>query len=251
MSATPYRIGQIVPSSNLTMETEIPAMLAARSLIRPERFTFHSSRMRMKTVRKDELAAMDAESDRCALELSDARVDVLGYACLVAIMSMGHGYHRVSQERLHAVTETNGAAAPVVTSAGALVDALAVLRARKIALVAPYMRPLTEMVVAYLENEGIAVQDWRALEIADNIEVARHDPSRLPGIVAGLHTDDVDAIVLSACVQMPSLPVVAEVEAQARRPVLTASIATTYAILKALNLEPVVPGAGALLSGAY
>ena len=65
-----YRIGQIVPSSNTTMETEIPAMLNARQLIRPERFTFHSSRMRMKHVSKAELAAMDAESDRCALELS-------------------------------------------------------------------------------------------------------------------------------------------------------------------------------------
>lgn len=65
-----YRIGQIVPSSNTTMETEIPAMLTARQLIRPERFTFHSSRMRMKHVNKEELAAMDAESDRCALELS-------------------------------------------------------------------------------------------------------------------------------------------------------------------------------------
>ncbi|MEO1903160.1 MAG: Asp/Glu racemase, partial [Alcanivorax sp.] len=37
------------------METEIPAMLTARQLIRPERFTFHSSRMRMKTVSKEEL----------------------------------------------------------------------------------------------------------------------------------------------------------------------------------------------------
>ncbi len=103
---TPYRIGQIVPSSNTTMETEIPAMLTARQLIRPERFTFHSSRMRMKTVKKEELAAMDAESDRCALELSDASVDVLGYACLVAIMSMGRGYHRESQQRLSRVTGT-------------------------------------------------------------------------------------------------------------------------------------------------
>ena len=86
-----YRIGQIVPSSNTTMETEIPAMLLARQQIRGERFTFHSSRMRMKKVVKEELAAMDAESDRCAVELSDARVDVLGYACLVAIMAMGRG----------------------------------------------------------------------------------------------------------------------------------------------------------------
>ena len=84
-----YRIGQIVPSSNTTMETEVPAMLRARESILPERFTFHSSRMRMKKVTKEELAAMDADSDRCAAELSDARVDVMGYACLVAIMATG------------------------------------------------------------------------------------------------------------------------------------------------------------------
>jgi len=84
-----YRIGQIVPSSNTTMETEIPAVLRAREAVEAERFTFHSSRMRMKNVTKEELEAMDADSDRCALELSDAHVDVLGYACLVAIMSMG------------------------------------------------------------------------------------------------------------------------------------------------------------------
>ena len=246
-----YRIGQIVPSSNTTMETEIPAMLTARQQLRPERFTFHSSRMRMKTVRKEELAAMDAESDRCALELSDARVDVLGYACLVAIMSMGKGYHRVSEKRLAGRTVENAGSAPVVTSAGALVDALKVIGARRIVLVAPYMKPLTELVVDYIRHEGYEVVDWRALEIPDNLEVGRHDPAKLPGIVAQMNTRDVDAIVLSACVQMPSLPAVAKVEAMTGKPVITAAAATTYAMLKALKLEPVVPGAGALLSGAY
>ncbi len=57
-----YRIGQIVPSSNVTMETEIPAIFRARETILPERFTFHSSRMRMKKVTKEELEAMDAMS---------------------------------------------------------------------------------------------------------------------------------------------------------------------------------------------
>src|ERR1700710_643729 len=141
-----FRIGQIVPSSNTTMETEIPAMLLARQSIRPERFTFHSSRMRMKKVVKEELAAMDAESDRCALELADARVDVLGYACLVAIMSMGNGYHRVSEERLQLRTAQAGGAAPVVTSAGALVDGLKALGAKKVSILTPYMKPLTQLV---------------------------------------------------------------------------------------------------------
>ena len=252
MTTKHYRIGQIVPSSNTTMETEIPAMLNARHQIRPqERFTFHSSRMRMKRVVKEELAAMDGESDRCALELSDARVDVLGYACLVAIMAMGHGYHRKSEARLTAHTAANGADAPVITSAGALVDGLKVIGAKRILVVAPYMMPLTQLVVDYIRNEGHEVVDFRALEIPDNLEVGRHDPANLPAIVAQMDASNVDAIVLSACVQMPSLGAISKVEALTGKPVITAAVATTYAMLKALRLEPIVPGAGALLSGAY
>ncbi|MQB12374.1 Asp/Glu racemase [Agrobacterium sp. ICMP 6402] len=233
------------------METEIPALLRARELVSPERFTFHSSRMRMKHVTAAELKAMDRDSDRCALELSDARVDVMGYACLVAIMAMGHGYHRQSQERLHKATVDNGNPAPVVTSAGALVEGIKAIGAKKIALVAPYMKPLTELVVDYIRNEGIEVSVWRALEISDNLAVAAHDPMKLPGIVRAMDTSDVDAIVLSACVQMPSLAAVSEAEAITRKPVLTAAIATTWSLLKALDLNTRIPGGGTLLSGAY
>ncbi|MGI6246901.1 MAG: maleate cis-trans isomerase family protein [Pseudochelatococcus sp.] len=250
MSRT-YRIGQIVPSSNTTMETEIPAMLNARASVTGEKFSFHSARMRMKHVNKDELRKMDGDSDRCALELSDARVDVLGYACLVAIMSMGNGYHRISQERLHGATVANGAAAPVVTSAGALVDGLTALGAKKIAIVAPYMKPLTRMVIDYIENEGVRVIDYRALEVADNLAVGRLDPTNLPGIVADMDYADADAIVLSACVQMPSLAAVPEVERLTGKPVLTAAIATTFAMLKSLGLPAEAPGAGTLLNGQY
>jgi maleate isomerase len=248
---TSFRIGQIVPSSNTTMETEIPAMLTARQAVRAERFTFHSSRMRMRKVTKEELAGMDSESDRCATELSDARVDVLGYACLVAIMAMGKGYHRVSQERLRLRTQENGADIPVITSAGALIEGLGVIGARKVVLVAPYMKPLTNMVIEYIEAEGIEVIDHRALEIADNLEVGRHDPSRLPKIVSELNYAAADAIVLSACVQMPSLPVIAQVEAMTGKRVITAAAATTYCMLRSLGLERVAPGSGALLSGAF
>ena len=249
--ARTYRIGQIVPSSNITMETEIPAMLRAREVILPERFSCHSSRMRMKTVTKEELASMDTDPDRCALELSDARVDVLGYACLVAIMSMGHGYHRVSQRRLHGRTVENGAPAPVVSSAGALVDGLHVLGARRIAVVAPYMKPLTKLVVDYIENEGITVTDWLALEIADNLAVGARDPMALVEIYKRLDLQGIDAIVLSACVQMPSLAAIPAVEKELGRPVVSAATCTTYQMLRSLNLETRVPGAGELLSGRH
>jgi maleate isomerase len=249
MMARPIRIGQIVPSSNVTMETEIPAMFRARESIHPERFTFHSSRMRMKRVTKEELAAMDADSDRCALELSDAAVDVMGYACLVAIMSMGHGYHRVSQQRLHGRTVENGNPAPVVTSAGALVEGLEALGAKRVALVAPYMKPLTQMVADYIEHEGVAVQDWLALEIPDNLEVAAQDPANLLDHYQRLDCSGIDALILSACVQMPSLWAIQRVEDKIGLPVVSAAVCTTYRMLKELNMDTHVPGCGALLSG--
>lgn len=252
MTSRSYRIGQIVPSSNTTMETEIPAILRAREAVEPERFTFHSSRMRMKKVTKEELAAMDADSDRCAAELSDARVDVMGYACLVAIMSMGQGYHRASQARLQDVTaRETGTAIPVVTSAGALVESLQVMGARRIAMVAPYMKALTCLVADYIEAETIQVVDRIALEIPDNLEVGRRDPLALVSIYKDLQLVDADVLVLSSCVQMPSLAAVPIVEQECGLPVVSASIATTYQMLKALGLKRVAPNAGALLSGRF
>ena len=247
-----YRIGQIVPSSNTTMETEIPAMLRARESVLPEeQFTFHSSRMRMQKVTKDELAAMDAQADRCALELSDARVDVIGYACLVAIMSMGAGYHKTSEQRLTAVARDKAPATEVVTSAGALLQGMETIQARKVAIVTPYMKPLTRMVVDYIENEGYEVVDAISLEIDDNLAVGARDPMALVDIAARLNVGSADAIVLSACVQMPSLAAVQVVESRMERPTLSAATSTVYAMLSRLGLQRTVPSAGYLLSGKF
>lgn len=247
MTSRIFRIGQIVPSSNITMETEIPAMLMGRQAIRPERFSFHSSRMRMKQVTKEELKAMDADSVRCAEELADAKVDVIGYACLVAIMSMGPGYHRTAEEKLAKIVAENGHSARVVSSAGALVGALQDLGAKRISIITPYMKPLTRLVVEYVESEGIEVQDAISLEVADNVAVGRLDPMALVDVYQRLDTRNADAVVLSACVQMPSLAAIPVVQAREERPVLSAAVATTYQILNAIGLEPVTPDAGWLL----
>ena len=202
-------------------------------------------------VTKEQLAAMDRDSDRCAIELSDARMDVMGYACLVAIMSMGLGYHRESQKRLHEITITNNGAAPVTTSAGALVEGLQALGAKRVSIIAPYMKPLTQLVINYLENEGIEVIDSISLEIHDNLKVGAQDPKAPADLWTQLNVQGVDAIVASACVQMPSLAAIPLIEQTSGLPVVSSSICTTWSILKHLGLERSAPDAGALLSGRY
>ena len=250
MSKRIVRIGQIVPSSNTTMETEIPAIFRARETagVGEEAFTFHSSRMRMKKVTKAELEAMDRDSLRCAAELADAPVDIVGYACLVAIMSMGAGYHRKSEAQLSQVLRAEGRDVSVITSAGALVDELKRSGVERISIVTPYVKPLTRLVVDYIESEGISVRDSIALAIDDNIAVGKRDPALLLKDVTSLDVEGVDAVVLSACVQMPSLGAIQQVEDRIGLPVTSASICTTRAMMRELGLEPVAPNAGYFLS---
>ncbi|WIM94858.1 aspartate/glutamate racemase family protein [Actinoplanes oblitus] len=249
-AALPARIGLIVPSSNTTIETELPELFRRQSDATGRAYTFHSARAGMRTVNQRELDAMVGRSAECAEALADADVDVIAYACLVAIMAQGPGEHRAAERVIAGAAARGGHPAAVTSSAGALVRALHAIGASRVAMVTPYLRPLTQVVREYLEAEGIEVLDAVSLEVDDNLAVGRLDPARLLGIASGLRRDGADAIVLSACVQMPSLPAVQQVEDALGLPVVTAATATTYEILKALGHQPAIAGAGRLLAGS-
>nr|WP_188679698.1 maleate cis-trans isomerase [Subtercola lobariae] len=212
-----------------------------------QNFSFHSSRMRMKSVSKEQLRAMNAQRERCVIELGDAGVDVMLYACLVAIMSTGAGAHRAAEFGIAEQLATGGSGAKVLSSAGALVETLHAMGAKTIALVTPYLRPLAEEVVAYIEHEGIRVADWRALEVADNAEVGRIPGNRVMAAARSLDLDGVDVLVISACVQMPSLDLVQPAEDEFGIPVISAATAGAFAILRSIGAPVDIDGAGSLL----
>jgi maleate isomerase len=61
----------------------------------------------------------------------------------------------------------------------------------------------------------------------------------------------VDVLVLSSCVQMPSLAAIPIVEKATGLPVVSAAVCTTYQMLVKLGLPTYIPNGGALLSGRY
>lgn len=242
----PHRFGLIVPSSNTTMETELPEFFRAAERLSGERITHHASRMRMARVTPEELARMDRDSDRCAVELRDLEPSVVAYACLVAIMAGGVRYHVESESRLRRIVGELGRATPVVTSAGALVRGIHRLQAKRVAILTPYVRPLTAIVANYLEECGIEVVDAIGLEIDDNLAVGRLDPMDLLEHLHRLDKSRADAVVLSACVQMPSLEAIPLAELMANRPVITAAAATAFELLEHCALPVDLPLGGAL-----
>lgn len=244
------RIGLIVPSSNTTMETELPELFRRQSEATGHSYTFHSARAALKNVTREELLAMADKAADCATAVSDADVDVIAYACLVAVMAQGPGAHDGAEAIIARAAEENGHAAEVTSSAGALVRTLTDLGVRRVAMVTPYMKPLTKLVSEYIEGAGIEVLDAVSLQVADNLAVGCLDPDNLLGIARNLKLEGADAIILSACVQMPSLRAVQTVEEELGLPVITAATATTYEILKALGHKPSIAGAGSLLAGA-
>jgi maleate isomerase len=248
-SRSSYRVGLIVPSSNVTMETEIPALLRAYQIAHGVSFTFHGARMRLKNVTAESLLAMDQEGASCAAYLADAQVDVQAYACLVAVMVQGPHAHRHVAERLRAATTESGYQAPVVTSAGALVDEITAAGYKRVSLIAPYLPELTKIVAGYIAAGGVEIVDAISLSVSDNCEVGRLPQQDLVDIAATrLNTRGADAVVLSSCVQMPSLHVLKAAEDRVGLPCLSAAAATTRQILKSLQLDPAIPGFGSFLA---
>jgi len=245
------RIGLIVPSSNVTMETELPMFFSALSEPNPTyRFTIHSSRVRMKHVNREELLAMNAQAERSALELADAGVDVILYACLVAVMVEGENAHCTAESRLENLLASNGHVIPVVSSAGALIRTLDMLNIKKIDVLTPYKPELTKVVCSYLESQGSSIIKAVSRSVSDNSLVGKLSILELKKIASECSAE-ANGIVLSACVQMPSALIIEEVEREVNKTVITAASATFFQAMLKLGIQPELQGFGSLLNGKY
>jgi maleate isomerase len=81
----------------------------------------------------------------------------------------------------------------------------------------------------------------------DNAAVARIAGERILAAARTLDLTKADVLILSACVQMPSLSLIELTEAEFGVPVLSAATATAFTLLHRLGLPTVLPGAGRLL----
>jgi maleate isomerase len=136
-----------------------------------------------------------------------------------------------------AMTEAGAPAA--VTTGGALLAALRHLELSRIATVTPYVTELTVGLGTYLTEAGIEVVAAAGLGLISDIWTVPYDVTA--GLVRDTDTADAQAVFIS-CTNLPTYDVIATLERELGKPVLTANQVTMWSALRVIGRKAVGPG---------
>jgi len=133
-----------------------------------------------------------------------------------------------------------GAGAPAaVTTSGALLAALRHLDLTRIAIVTPYTADLTAGLSVFLAEAGVRAVAASGLGLTSDIWTVPYDVTA--GLVRDTDTDDAQAVFIS-CTNLPTYDVIAPLEAELGKPVLTANQVTMWSALTVIGRKAVGPG---------
>jgi maleate isomerase len=175
------------------------------------------------------LGDVDALMAACR-EVSIAGPAVTAYLCTSASFVGG----LEGEAQLRAAMERGGAQRALTTS-GAMLEALAALGARTVAVATPYDAALTDRLVAFLAEAGIATTGVGYLGM--EADIWRVDAGSVRELAHAIPRQGADAIFLS-CTNLPTYDVIPALEAELDIPVLSANLVTLWAALRELGALP-------------
>ncbi|MCK5755789.1 MAG: Asp/Glu racemase [Mycobacterium sp.] len=126
-----------------------------------------------------------------------------------------------------------------LTTSGALLSALRYLGYTRIATATPYTADLTVGLTAFLGESGIEVTAAAGLGLTSDIWTVPHDVTRR--LVRETDTEDAQAVFIS-CTNLPTYDVIADLEHELGKPVLTANQVTMWHALSLIGRKAVGPG---------
>lgn len=165
------------------------------------------------------------------------RAAVAAYACTSGSFVRG----RAGEAELTDAMRTAGAVEALTTS-GALAEALEALGLRRVSVMTPYLSELGSMLDAYLEEFGVSVVGHASMGL--DHEVWAVDYQRTANYIREADHPDAEAIVVS-CTNLPTYDLIAPLEAELGKPIISANQATVWAALRRLGRQAV--GAGQAL----
>lgn len=182
-----------------------------------------------------------------AVHVSDADNVVAGAANVLAVSPLVTAYActagsfvkgMAGEAALVAAMQAAGAPAAVTTS-GSMLAALRHLGVHRVATVTPYTADLTIGLTSYLMEAGLEVVATSGLGLTSNIWAVPYEETA--ELVRSTDVPDAEAVVIS-CTNLPTYDLIARLEAELSKPVVTANQVTMWAALRVAGRKAVGPG---------
>jgi maleate cis-trans isomerase len=181
-----------------------------------------------RTLMREDLPAY-AEATLAAVEpFLGSRPDVLFYGCTAAGFLAGPDGNAAMVDKLRAKTD-----AMVVSTAGAMVQALRSAGASSTAVVTPYLDPVNEGLRSYLEVSAITVETLNSFHCKTTDELGRITPQQVFALALSTVTPRSKALFI-ACSQLPTIGIIAALRARLGIPVWSSVGATAWAGTRAV-----------------
>ena len=236
------KLATIVPSTNTIVEADF------NHLFRVPGVTFHTGRMFIERPALDSNDAFSALLEQVGQAFEVAVRDVMTCEPDYLVMGMsaptfwgGRDGNAAFLERARQLTGLD-----VTTGAEACADALAVLGARRLAVLTPYQPIMREQIVRFFEESGFPVTRYVDLECPSATAIAAVTPDELRDVLHDINGPDVDAIV-QVGTNLSMVGLAAEAESWLGKPVIAINTAIIWHAYRALGIEDRIYGCGALL----
>ncbi|MEM6610139.1 MAG: Asp/Glu racemase [Pseudomonadota bacterium] len=234
------RLGLLVPFTNTNLEPDMALMAPDGIMINTARMGGYDADEIPDEGQMQSLGAADLDMPLCLL--CGAKPDVILYGCTSATLSHGPVFDRDLSARV-----AGASGAKTVTAAGAVVEALQALGARKIGFASPYVPALNDLAVAFLSAMGVdCVARAQVEETLDNDGQGALTPRDVIELGQRADSEAAEAIVLS-CTDMRSVEAIAALEETLGKPVVTSNQAMLFAALRRVDYAAPVSGFGQLL----
>ncbi|MBQ0983646.1 aspartate/glutamate racemase family protein [Streptomyces sp. F63] len=159
--------------------------------------------------------------------------EVVAYAC-----TSGSFVGGLAGERAMCAAMAQAGEIPALTTSGALLEALAEIGARRIALVTPYTASVTQALEDYLAEGGVTVTDREFLGLTCHIWKVSY--RSVVEMARRAVTHGADALFIS-CTNLPTYDAIPQLEAELRMPVLSANQVTMWSALRRIGERAVGP----------
>ena len=185
------------------------------------------------TVGMAEVVSDEAAIEQCTRDLRTAGPAAYAYAC-----TSGSFVNGLKGERQLVETMRSAGGAEAVTTSGALLAALTRLGVHRVATATPYDARITERLTIFLEEAGVEVVSSAHLGLSG--EIWSVPTTQTLQLVRDADSADAEAIFVS-CTNLATYDVIASLEAELGKPVITANQVTMWGLLESIDRRAVGP----------